>query len=229
MQTMTSHPDIQELARAEAPLGIVIETVPLLSATPSLWVQCALSHPLELLDDHAQCELKAASMALAIVGRFPEHDALVRRMSSLSREEMLHYRMVRELLIARGGSPSRPLPNPYVKGLGSERRGGHLALLEDLLVGALIEARSCERFVALYRGLRSSPPEGFKEPAQLADFYERLARSESGHARLFVDLAESIFEPDLVVEELERRCRIEAAVLEDLPVNPRMHGGHRAA
>lgn len=219
MESLASHPDIEALAGQEAPLEVVIRTVPLHSATPATWVEAALAQPLALLDDHAQCELKAASNALAIVGRFPEHDQLVRRLSSLAREEMIHYRMVRELLLEQGGIPTRPVPNPYVKGLGAHRKGGDFALLDDLLVGALIEARSCERFVALYRALGQENP---------GPFYERLARSESGHASLFVGLAESIFDPALVRAELERRCRIEADVLASLPVTPRMHGGHAA-
>ena len=217
MESLASHPDIEALAGQEAPLEAVIRAVPLHSATPTAWVQAALAQPLALLDDHAQCELKAASNALAIVGRYPEHDLLVRKMSALAREEMIHYRMVRDLLMQRGGTPTRPLPNPYVKGLGAQRKGGDFALLDDLLVGALIEARSCERFVALYRALGEEDP---------GPFYERLARSESGHASLFVGLADSIFDPDLVRTELERRCRIEAEVLATLPVSPRMHGGH---
>ena len=131
---------------------------------------------------------------------------------------------VRDLLIQRGGTPTRPLPNPYVKGLGSQRKGAQFALLDDLLVGALIEARSCERFVALYRGIRAAGGD-----LDLAAFYERLARSESGHANLFLGLAESVFEGALVRSELERRCGIEAATLEALPVTPRMHGGHAPA
>jgi tRNA-(ms[2]io[6]A)-hydroxylase len=218
MKTLSSHPDIEALAAEEEPLQVVIRTVPLHCATPQVWVEAALAEPLALLDDHAQCELKAASNALAIVGRFPEHDQLVKKLSALAREEMIHYRMVRNWLIERGGKPTRPLPNPYVKGLGSQRKGGDFALLDDLLVAALIEARSCERFVALYRALPDDP---------LGAFYERLARSESGHANLFLGLAESVFDADLIQSELERRCRIEAETLESLPVAPRMHGGHR--
>lgn len=217
METLASHPDIEALAAEEAPLAVVIRSVPLHCVTAPAWVDAALASPLELLDDHAQCELKAASNALAMVGRFPEHDSLVRKLSALAREEMIHYRMVRDLLIQRGGAPTRPVPNPYVKGLNAQRKGGEFALLDDLVVGAIIEARSCERFVALYRALEGDP---------LGAFYERLARSESGHANLFLQLAADLFDPGLVQPELDRRCRLEAQVLASLPVTPRMHGGH---
>lgn len=220
MITLTSHPEVERLAAEEPSLATVIRTVPLQSPTAGVWVRAALADLDGLLDDHAQCELKAASNALALVGRHPGHDELVRRMSALAREEMLHYRMVRDRLIGRGARPTRPLPNPYVKGLGAERRGGEFALLDDLLVAALIEARSCERFVALGRAI---------DDPELAGFYARLARSESGHAHLFVALAEETFDPGLVASELERRSRIEARVLEALPVAARMHGGHLPA
>jgi len=93
----------------------------------------------------------------------------------------------------------------------------------------MIEARSCERFLVVSRGL-SGPFAGRVEGVEdLATFYERLARSESGHAHMFVALADGYFDPKVVREELARRSEIEAATIESLPVSPRMHGGHRAA
>ena len=195
--------------------------VPLACPTREVWVRAALADLNTLLDDHAQCELKAATNALALIGRHPGHDELVRQMSSLAKEEMVHYRMVRQVLLDRGGSLSRPVPSPYMKGIARDRLAGAHNLLDDLLVCAVIEARSCERFVALARAL------GESGQADLARFYSRLARSESGHATLFVRLAEHSFDPEFVSRELTRRAGIEAATIESLPVTPRMHGGHR--
>lgn len=223
MEILDARAQLDQLAAVEEPLAVVLRSVPLACATSPAWVDAALGNPLALLDDHAQCELKAAANALAVVGRYPQHDDLVRRMSALAREEMLHYRMVRQVLITRGGAPTRPRANPYMKGLGVGRLGGESALLDDLLVAAVIEARSCERFVALYRGLS-----GIGGAPELVTFYERLARSESGHAHIFVELATGLFAPALVQSELVRRCRIEAQVLETLEISPRMHGGHLA-
>jgi tRNA-(ms[2]io[6]A)-hydroxylase len=219
MLTLSSHPEVERLAAEEPPLRAVIRSVPLHSPTSGRWTTAAVADLDALLDDHAQCELKAASNALALVGRHPEHDELVRSMSALAREEMIHYRMVRDRLIARGGRPTRPRPNAYVRGLGSGRSGGEFALLDDLLIAALIEARSCERFVVLGRRIQSP---------DLAAFYARLARSESGHAHRFVALAGELFDPGLVGTELERLSHIESRILEELPVSARMHGGHRA-
>jgi tRNA-(ms[2]io[6]A)-hydroxylase len=216
-------------ATLEAVLARATEVVPLGCPTREVWVRAALAAVPTLLDDHAQCELKAATNALALIGRHPEHDLLVRRMSSLAKEEMVHYRMVRQVLLDRDGTLSRPAPNPYMKGIGRDRLSGAYNLLDDLLVCALIEARSCERFVALVRGLRSFQDLDVPARDDLAAFYARLARSESGHATLFVRLAEQFFDPDLVRRELLRRSEIEAATIETLPVTPRMHGGHRQA
>ena len=225
------HPDpsTTTLTAEEAVPARATELVPLGCPTRASWVRAALSDIPALLDDHAQCELKAATNALALIGRHPEHDALVRQMSSLAKEEMVHYRMVRQVLLDRGGSLSRPAPNPYMKGIGRDRLSGAFNLLDDLLVCALIEARSCERFVALVGGLRSFDDLDIADRDPLAAFYARLARSESGHATLFVHLAEQYFDPALVRRELLRRSEIEAATIETLPVTPRMHGGHRQA
>lgn len=213
----------------QAVLARATEVVPLGCPTREVWVRAALSDLNALLDDHAQCELKAATNALAMIGRHPEHDPLVRRMSSLAKEEMVHYRMVRQVLLDRGGSLSRPAPNPYMKGIARDRLSGAYNLLDDLLVCALIEARSCERFVALVHGLRNFDDLEIDGRETLTAFYARLARSESGHATLFVRLAEQLFDPDLVHRELHRRSEIEAATIETLPVTARMHGGHRRA
>lgn len=199
--------------------------VPLRSRTSDAWVDHALTHIDRLLDDHCQCELKAASNALALVGRNPEKDSLVAAMSALAREEMQHYRQVRRTLLSRGGSLTRPIPSPYLKGVNAERLGGSAALLDDLMVAALVEARSCERFVRLAEGLRDArvPVE---DADSLAELYETLARSESGHATLFVDLAREFYSREEVARELERRATLEAEVLAGIEVTPRMHGGN---
>ena len=213
------HADDPALAR-------VLAQVPLRSTTSARWVGVALSDVDALLDDHCQCELKAATNALALVGRHPDRDELVRAMASLAKEEMHHYRIVRRVLLERGGRVHRPVANPYVKGLSAHRLGGEHALLDDLLVAALVEARSCERFVALAHGLRAGRgAEDWEGREALASLYARLARSESGHARLFLDLSRRYFGPSLVGRELERRLDLEAAVLAELPPTPRMHGG----
>jgi tRNA-(ms[2]io[6]A)-hydroxylase len=184
------------------------------------WLDAALAAPLRLLDDHAQCELKAAANALALIGRQPENEALVRALSGLALEETRHYRRVRRLLLRLGGRPTRPLRSPYLSGLAADRRGGERALLEELAIAALVEARSCERFELLRQGFSDAGA------WELADLYAGLIRSERGHAGLFVQLALAAYPPEQVRAELALRCELEARTLEQLPVTPRMHGGH---
>ena len=122
---------------------------------------------------------------------------------------------------------TRPMPSPYLKALNAARLGGSEALLDDLMVAAIVEARSCERFVRLAEGLRAGRVEVESADA-LGELYEGLARSESGHAQLFVDLAEEFYESSVVARELDRRAGLDAAALATIELSPRMHGGNGA-
>lgn len=217
---------LESLAREEPAVEVATRRVPLRAPTAETWTRCALGQLDALLDDHAACELKAASNALALLGRHPNADRLVQRMTGLAREEMGHYRLVRSLLQARDARLSRPRRNPYVKGLHEHRLGREHALLDDLLICALVEARSCERFTALARGMRAGWAGDEPAADRLAELYDRLAKSESGHAWMFVELARDHFDAALVEEQLDLRCGLEAELLARLPVGPRMHGGH---
>jgi tRNA 2-(methylsulfanyl)-N6-isopentenyladenosine37 hydroxylase len=150
--------------------------------TPQRWIEEACGRLPELLLDHANCELKAASTALALIYRYPERRALVDRMSRLAREELRHFEQVMRMLDTfevpfRKFSASR-----YAAGLNETVRAGEPErLLDKLLVGALIEARSCERFAALVPKL----------PEQLAEFYRGLLASEARHFEHYLAFARS--------------------------------------
>ncbi len=150
-------------------------------ATPAAWLAAALAHPEELLIDHANCEKKAASTALGLLYRYPGHGALLQRMSRLAREELRHFEQVAALLQARGIA-YRPLAaGRYAAGLHAlVRRSEPGRLVDTLIAGAFIEARSCERFAALAPRL----------DAELADFYRALLRSEARHFRHYLELAQ---------------------------------------
>jgi tRNA-(ms[2]io[6]A)-hydroxylase len=109
--------------------------------------------------------------------------------------------------------------------MSAERLGSPYNLLDDLIVGALVEARSCERFLSLAHGLDRGLVE-VGDAAELSGFYAALARSESGHATLFLDLAAAHFPAELVDRELHRRLALEERVLAEIPLSPRMHGGN---
>jgi tRNA-(ms[2]io[6]A)-hydroxylase len=198
--------------------------VPLQAATTAAWCEAALGDLPGLLDDHAQCELKAASTALALIARNPEREELVGRMMALAREELLHYRQVRDVMRRRGLRSRRPQRSPYLAGLSTfprARTDASAGLLDALLTCALVEARSCERFRSLVRVLQPSEPE-------LSRLYDGLARSESGHAALFVELAKLYYPAQAVQTGLVERAGHEAEVLRRIPVSARMHGGNGA-
>jgi tRNA-(ms[2]io[6]A)-hydroxylase len=153
----------------------------LLSATPDAWVQAAAARWRELLNDHAQCEKKAASTALALMFTYPEDRRLAAALSRLAREELRHFEQVQKLMIALAVPFERQRPGRYASGLRAKLRSADPGRKLDLLLAAaLIEARSCERFGLLAPRL----------PAEVGGFYAQLARSEARHFEQYLDLAQ---------------------------------------
>jgi tRNA-(ms[2]io[6]A)-hydroxylase len=152
----------------------------LLAATPLAWVDAAVDGWRELLVDHANCEKKAASTALALIFAYPEDSGLGLALSRLAREELRHFEQVQGAMTELGVPFARQKPGRYAAGLRSALRTSEPGRKLDLLLtGALIEARSCERFRLL----------AVRLPAPLGRFYGRLAESEARHFELYVGLA----------------------------------------
>jgi tRNA-(ms[2]io[6]A)-hydroxylase len=155
----------------------------LLAPTPASWVDYAAEHWRELLVDHAQCEKKAASTAIALMFAYPEDRKLSSAMSRLAREELRHFEQVQRMMETLDVSHIRQKPGRYGGGLRAVTRTSEPGRKLDLmLVGALIEARSCERFRLLAPRL----------PAPLTDFYATLATSEARHFELYLGLAKDV-------------------------------------
>ena len=156
------------------------ESEVLLAPTPDGWVQAAAARWRELLNDHAQCEKKAASTALALMFTYPEDRPLAAALSRLAREELRHFEQVQKLMTALEVPFERQRPGRYASGLRSLLRTADPGRKLDLLLtGALIEARSCERFRLLAPRL----------PAEVGGFYAQLAKSEARHFEQYLDLA----------------------------------------
>ena len=152
----------------------------LLSATPTEWFDLATERWQDLLLDHASCEKKAASTALSMMFAYAEDFDLSARMSRLAREELRHFELVQRKMKELGVDYRRLSPSRYAEGLRRHlRRDEPGRRLDLLLCGALIEARSYERFVGLVPRLQRP----------LADFYASLADSEARHAALYTRLA----------------------------------------
>ena len=150
-------------------------------ATPPAWIEWAQGEQELLLIDHAHCEKKAASTALSLMFRHPERTELVEKMSRLAREELRHFEQVHAIMQRRGIAYRHISPSRYAAGMMELVRGEPTQrLVDNLVVGAFIEARSCERFAALIPVLDE----------ELAGFYERLLRSESRHFTDYLSLAE---------------------------------------
>ena len=149
-------------------------------ATPEAWLDEACRRLPELLLDHANCELKAASTALGFLYRYPERLALAQRMSRLAREELRHFEQVRALMDEMQVPFERLSASRYAGGLREVARKDEPGkLLDLLLIGALIEARSCERFALLAPRL----------PAMLSRFYGGLLASEARHFEHYIAFA----------------------------------------
>jgi len=191
----------------------------LLWDTPAAWAPRALEQPLALLDDHAHCELGAAAAAQALIARNPHYPQLADRLAALAQEELAHFRRVHDLLVQRGGSLGPARRNPYVEGLDpGGRRSREEALLDRLLIAALIERRSLERFEALAVTARGGD-------ADLARLFADLGPSERGHGLLFVNLAQDLFPGADVGQRYAVLAQREADHIRGLAFAPRVHSG----
>jgi tRNA-(ms[2]io[6]A)-hydroxylase len=180
------------------------------------WIDAAGSDLDRVLLDHAHCEKKAAVNAMALVSRYPGCDTLVREMIALAKEEMEHFGMVYDIIRERGGVLGRDPGDPYVQALHREARMNEPArMLDLLLIGALIEARSCERFSMLSKHVPD---------LDLRSFYASLLASEAGHYRTFYDIACEYYPEAEVRARLDALATREAEIVLGLASEPTMHG-----
>jgi tRNA-(ms[2]io[6]A)-hydroxylase len=149
-------------------------------STPDAWVEAALADQKTLLIDHANCEKKAAGTALNLMYRYISHTDLLNKMSRLAREELRHFEMVLAIMGKRDITYDHVSPSRYAAGMRKGMRTHEPAKIVDtMIVGAIIEARSCERFAKIAPHLDN----------ELGEFYSSLLRSESRHYRDYLDLA----------------------------------------
>ena len=186
--------------------------------TPREWLDEACGRLPEMLLDHANCELKAASTALGFLYRYPERAALAQRMSRLAREELRHFEQVRSIMDEMEIPFQRLSASRYAGRLrDAVRKDEPCKLLDMLLVGALIEARSCERFAMLVPRL----------PQKLGKFYGGLLSSEARHFEHYIAFARSecgVGDAE-VDERLAQLKDIEAALICEPDSTFRFHSG----
>ncbi len=184
--------------------------------TPEAWIAAALEAQDVLLIDHANCEKKAASTALNLLYRYTDDFALLDKLSRLAREEMLHFERVIALM-QRRGIAYRPLgASRYAARLhASIRRGEPGRRVDTLIVGALIEARSCERFAKLVPHLDD----------ELAAFYVSLLKSESRHYRDYLALARKAAGEASIDDRVAHFLALERELIESPDDELRFHSG----
>jgi tRNA-(ms[2]io[6]A)-hydroxylase len=186
----------------------------LLAPTDRSWFDLAVERQSDLLVDHANCEKKAASTALSLMFAYPEDFELAGRMSRLAREELRHFELVQQKITELGVAFRRLSPSRYAEGLRRALRREEPGRRADLLLcGALIEARSHERFVGLV-GRLGDP---------LAGFYASLAAAESRHAFLYLRLADRRL-PDAMAR-LAELAAVEAELATAPDPDFRFHSG----
>ena len=202
----------------EAPDIVTAELAEFLgAATPETWVDAAADPaalPLMLID-HANCEKKAASTALAMLFRYEEHEQLTERLSRLAREELRHFEQVRRHMRLRGIEWQRVPASRYAAGLAEiVRRNEPGRLVDRLIVGAFIEARSCERFALLTPRLDD----------ELGRFYGGLLASEARHFQHYLELARG-FAGDELEARIDAIRQVENRLATEPDTELRFHSG----
>ncbi|WMJ74314.1 tRNA-(ms[2]io[6]A)-hydroxylase [Cytophagaceae bacterium ABcell3] len=186
--------------------------------TDPRWVNIAEKSINEILTDHAYCEQKAASTCISLIIQYPEKEKLVETLAPIVTEEWGHFRMVLRELGKRGFKLGGKRVDEYVTELFKlERKGGkrERQLMDKLLISALIEARSCERFRLLSLHISDD---------DLKSFYHELMISEAGHYRTFVDLAKEYMPEEEVKSRLQEMLDEEANIINNLELRgDRMH------
>ncbi len=184
--------------------------------TPELWLDYAVNNSRTLLLDHAHCERKAAATAINFISKYPERRELVERMSPLAREELLHFEKVLVLMKSREISFAPLPPSDYAQKMHKLviKQDGNERLRDQLIIGALIEARSCERFNALIPRL---------EDSQLSKFYASLVKSEARHFQDYLYLAKLY--GGAIEKRLEQFLKIENDLIASEDQVFRFHSG----
>jgi tRNA-(ms[2]io[6]A)-hydroxylase len=197
-----------------------VADLPLRYATPGAWAPGVCGDLLALLNDHAHLEKKAAANALELLNRWPDPVApenWVATMCAVARDEVEHLGAVTRILSRRGGRLTKNHRNPYANALRDRvDKGGPNDLMDRLMVSALIEARSCERFALLG---------GSIDDKELAKLYRGLWASEHGHYTVFIQMAELVRPKKVVASRWSWWLDEEAKTIETQPPGPRMHSG----
>ena len=181
------------------------------------WVRTVLAGFNDFLCDHANCERKASAMAMSLVVKYPDRKKIIPALIGLAQEELAHFRLVYELMEARGLAIAKDTADPYVSQLQSLlRHGRDERFLDRLLVASVIECRGAERFRLVSEALSTRDD-------VLARFYRRLWGGEEKHGHQFVDMALHYFDAGDVYARLHDLVLHEAEIVRSLEWRPALH------
>ncbi len=186
--------------------------------TKTSWAAIAKEDLQQLLTDHAFAEQKAAANAISIIINYSEETELVTQMSDIAIEEMEHFRMVHQLMVKRDMILGREQKNDYAKHLHSffiKTKDRTEALIQRLLIAALIEARSCERFKLFSENIND---------IELSNFYKDLMISEANHYKIFLGFARKYQERKIVDKKWNNLLAYEAKFMKDRGCSAKVHG-----
>tara|TARA_B110000908_G_scaffold73692_1_gene88777 strand:- start:160 stop:741 length:582 start_codon:yes stop_codon:yes gene_type:complete len=186
--------------------------------TSTSWVVIAKDNLEQILTDHAFAEQKASANAISIIINYSEETELVKDMTDIALEELEHFKMVHQLMIKRGMVLGREQHNDYAKSLQKffpKTKDRQTALIHRLLVAALIEARSCERFKVFSENM---------EDEELSEFYKDLMISEANHYTLFLSYARKYMNRSIVDEKWRNLLEFEAEIMKTRGNTAKVHG-----
>ncbi|MHA1177795.1 tRNA isopentenyl-2-thiomethyl-A-37 hydroxylase MiaE [Psychrobacter faecalis] len=213
--------DSVDIAQLRTPLKVDLSPIYefLGARTTQAWVDAALADLPLIIQDHANCEKKAAGTAMNLIFRYEFSYDLQRKLAQLIREEMLHYEQVLGIMNERGQAWKYLSAGRYAKGMLKHKRTYEPAAMVDvLIIGAFIEARSCERFAALAEVINDE---------RLAKYYRYLLKSESRHFEDYLALAQSLAE-DSIDERVASFKEVEAELISSPDTELRFHSGNPA-
>lgn len=217
----SSQEDSVDIAQLRTPLKVDLSPIYefLGARTTQAWVDAAIADLPLIIQDHANCEKKAAGTAMNLIFRYEFSYDLQRKLAQLIREEMLHYEQVLGIMNERGQAWKYLSAGRYAKGMLKHKRTYEPAAMVDvLIIGAFIEARSCERFAALAEVINDK---------RLAKYYRYLLKSESRHFEDYLALAQSLAE-DSIDERVAFFKEVEAELISSPDSELRFHSGNPA-
>jgi len=190
--------------------------LPLTAPSPPAWIEAVMNDFDAFLQDHADCERKASGFAMSMVAKYPDRTAIIPGLIDTALEEMEHFKLVYEVMVARGIQLAHVIPKDnYMERLIALRRTGREQhFLDRLCIGSVVESRGAERFRLVADALT--------EP-DLKRFYKMLWTSEAKHGNLFVDMALAYFPENEVYERLNWFNEREGEIVQGLEIRAALH------